>query len=240
MSNLLRKREDFEEEADEMVGWPVITAHIAEWTDGRRVVGATELDVDGKTSTTKEAEGPHIYLATEILEKTLSHSCSKDERKPLLSLLSKLYIAPSGPAPDEEALRSLHSLVTEAVEGKLAMDATQRNYLTKLEISLNKRLGDVEHVTQVANSDDNTVTPETTEVAETPRTDVPEQGDDAEREDDDEEDTMMAGIQCESTRIPLEEEEDDEEGSPVVPLPRRVAVTEDDIVDSLLETEMSE
>ncbi|KAH9859420.1 hypothetical protein IAQ61_011201 [Plenodomus lingam] len=154
---LLMREEDVEEDdADEMVGWPVITAHLAEWTDGRKVVGATELGLDGKTSTSAEAEEPHIQLAIAVLERALTSTCTKEERKPLLSLLGKLHISPSSNAmagraggerdgsAEAEALNELHVLVTEAVEARLGTDAVQRNSLAKLHATLTKRLGEVE------------------------------------------------------------------------------------------------
>ncbi|KAF2827029.1 condensin complex component cnd3 [Ophiobolus disseminans] len=261
MSKLLLMREEtLDEEIDEMVGWPVITAHLSEWTDGRKVVGATELGLDGKTSTTAEAEEPHINLSIEVLERALTSTCSKDERKPLLALLSKLFIAPSSSArkgdqqTDEDTLTTLHALVSEAVEGKIGMDATQRNYLSKLELSLTKRLGEVEHVTQVADQDeaeDETVAPVTEanldEASQVDATEVPEtqtQGDVdgseiGDEEDDD--DTMFAGMQGEGTRMPLEDDDDDEEEeSTMLPVKSRArpAVTEDDIMESLLASEM--
>lgn len=258
MSKLLLMREENveDEETDEMVGWPVITAHLSEWTDGRKVVGATELGLDGKTSTTAEAEEPHIHLATEILERALTTTCSKDERKPLLSLLGKLYIAPSSTSRkgedsqvDEESLRTLHSLVTEAVEGKIGTDATQRNALSKLELSLTKRLGEVEHVTQVQNQ--TSVSPDTTVAdeneggteADIDATEIPETRakgadetrmdvDGSEIGDEEEEDTMFAGMQGEGTRMPLEDDSDEDT---TMTIGRgRPAVTEDDIMESLL------
>ena len=231
VTKLLQKKEDIDEDDDEMVGWPVITAHLADWTDGRKVVNQTQLGLDGKPSTTLEAEEPHICLATEILEHTLTRNCSRDERKPMLTLLTKVYIAPSGRAPDEEALSALQQLVTEAVESKLGMDATQRNYLTKLDVNLTKRIGDVETVNQAAETDAETdaetAAPEAAEIPETAPT---------EDEQEDEEDTMMAGIQGESTRMPLNLEEDDEMD---IDVPGH-AVTEDDIVNSLLASEMDD
>ncbi|KAH7079705.1 nuclear condensing complex subunit [Paraphoma chrysanthemicola] len=261
MSKLLLMREEtLDEEVDDMVGWPVITAHLSEWTDGRKVVGATELGLDGKTSTTTEAEEPHIQLSIEVLERALTSTCSKDERKPLLALLSKLFIAPTSSAKrgehvDEEAIQTLHALVTEAVEGKIGMDATQRNYLAKLELSLTKRLGEVELVTQA--QDDETVTPaevehDATEAnAETESqidaTEAPAQDVDGSEigEEDDEDDTMLAGMQGEGTRMPLEDDgaDEEEEESTMLPVRSRsrskgIAVTEDDIMESLLASEM--
>jgi condensin complex subunit 3 len=265
MSKLLLMREEtLDEEIDEMVSWPVITAHLSEWTDGRKVVGATELGLDGKTSTTSEAEEPHIHLSIEILERSLTNMCSKDERKPLLALLGKLFIAPSSSrdlssTSNEENLATLHALVSEAVEGKIGMDATQRNYLAKLETSLTKRLGEVvqapaaDEASQVdpteahpdidateanateANADDASQV----DATEVPAGDV----DSSEIGDEDDEDTMLAGMQGEGTRMPLEDDEEEEEEDTVM-LPDRsrstMMVTEDDIMEDLLNSEMDE
>ncbi|CAN9082392.1 unnamed protein product [Alternaria alternata] len=281
ISKLLIMRDENveEEDVDEMVGWPVITAHLAEWTDGRKVVGATELGLDGKTSTIVEAEEPHVQLAIEILERALTSTCSKDERKPLLSLLGKLFVAPSGPIPkgeegalNEESFRTLHELVSEAVEGKIGTDATQRNALIKLESTLTKRLG--EAATQVQDTEvERTATPEATvatdatEVNEEEETEgdvtevsasksrkksvVPQVDDDEEEEEEEDEDTMLAGMQGEGTRMPLEDDDDEEEeddesaaGHSTLTVGRddrrsgRTTVTEDDIMESLLQSEM--
>ncbi|KAI4937600.1 hypothetical protein J4E85_000035 [Alternaria conjuncta] len=278
ISKLLIMRDDNveDEDVDEMVGWPVITAHLAEWTDGRKVVGATELGLDGKTSTIAEAEEPHVQLAIDILERALTSTCSKDERKPLISLLGKLFIAPSGPIPkgeegalDEETFRTLHELVSEAVEGKIGTDATQRNALIKLEATLTKRLGET---TQVQDTDvERTATPETTAAADATelneeetegdatevsasrsqrKSNVTQVDDEEEEEEEEDEDTMLAGMQGEGTRMPLEdddeeEEEDDAEseaGHSTLTVGRddrrRTQVTEDDIMESLLQSEM--
>jgi len=254
---LLMREETLDEEVDDMVGWPVITAHLSEWTDGRKVVGATELGLDGKTSTSAEAEEPHFLLSVEILERTLTSTCSKDERKPLLALLGKLVIAPSSPKKkdevhsNEESLGTLHALVTEAVEGKIGMDATQRNHLAKLEVSLTKRLGEVEHVTQFQDQDqDQAEAEDTVAGAEATIADDASQADQTEIPDtqtrmdadgdltmeDYDDDTMLAGMQGEGTRMPLEE--DDATMLPVRSRSASQAVTEDDIMESLLASEM--
>ncbi|KAI8933420.1 hypothetical protein NX059_010035 [Plenodomus lindquistii] len=276
---LLMREEDVEEEdVDEMVGWPVITAHLAEWTDGRKVVGATELGLDGKTSTSAEAEEPHIHLAIAVLERALTSTCTKDERKPLLSLLSKLHIATSSGARgrkpedggvDDEELRELHGLVGEAVEGRIGTDATQRNALAKMELLLTKRLGEVEVVTHVQDGEaegDEAVTPRHTPAAEdetegdatpvsAPRAAVEPSVDGSELSDDDDDEveaedtTMFAGMQGEGTRMPLEDDDDDndddddddglpEESTLTIRGRRRDIVTEDDIMESLLQSEV--
>jgi condensin complex subunit 3 len=197
--------------------------------------------------------------------KPKSHTCtcSKDERKPLLSLLSKLFIAPSFSSSTksddaEENLTTLHGLVAEAVEGKLGTDATQRNYLAKLELSLTKRLGDVELVTQVADqsshSEGTVVAPPEHDVSQMSlpdRTVAPGNADgdvemsvDGSEVGEDEDDTMLAGMQAEGTRMPLEsegeEEEEEEDEEDELPTPRKPyhGVTEDDIMESLLASEM--
>jgi condensin complex subunit 3 len=217
-----------------------------------------------------------MLLSVEILERALTKTCSKDERKPLLSLLSKLTIAPSSPTKKGEELNldnltTLHALVTEAVEAKLGIDATQRNYLAKLDLTLTKRLSEVEHVTPTPDpeqdededeadtvvpptSDEPEVEPEAsmadlshvplpvrtrkgTNVAASETADV----DGSEIADEDDDDTMLAGMQGEGTRMPLEEDTatEEEDESEMSPQKRsRPAVTEEDIVESLLASEM--
>jgi condensin complex subunit 3 len=232
LQKLMLMRDDLDEEAEDMVSWAVVAGHLSEWTDGRRVVGATELGLDGKTNTLEGAEEPHILLAIELLERALKDNCTKEEKKPLLTLLSKLHIASSpiskNESVDEETLRTVHALASEAVEAKLGPDATTRNYISKLEIALTKRLGDVEHITQLP-ADDETITPDATEL---PTAVAPAEG---------EEDTMMADPQAEGTRMPLEDEDEEEGDTTTVAIGRDEAlraITESDIVDSLLDSEM--
>ncbi|KAF2791705.1 condensin complex component cnd3 [Melanomma pulvis-pyrius CBS 109.77] len=288
IKQLLLIREDIDAEEEEMVGWPVVCAHLSEWTDGRKVVGATELSLEGKMVSVKGAEDPHIHLAIEILERALTSTCSKDERKPLLTLLGKLHISTSTPVKgdmaDEEALRTLHGLVTEAVENKLGVDATSRNMLTKLEVGLTKRLGEVELVTQIQDGEDEASAEieEETPAPQDAATDAETEGDateaqntevsdledatemqpeakaetrrqsktpaptsDVEMLDEDEEDdddTMLAHLQAEGTRMPLDYEDtmdidDEAEGDSTMTVGRTVK-TESDIMDELLESEL--
>ena len=123
----------------------------------------------------------------------------------------------------------MQRLVSEAVESKLGTDAPQRNYLAKLEINLNKRIGDIESVAQAVESDAETAVPETTEAPETAPTDD---------EPEDDEDTMMAGIQGESTRMPLNMDEDEDEEMEDAPETR--VLTEEDIVNILLASELDD
>lgn len=247
---LINFRDELEEEDDhQMVGWPVITAHLSEWTDGRKVVGQTELGLDGKMSSKPESELPHISLAIDILERALSSSCSKDERKVLLSLLSKLHIPSSPPkpthgAPDHtEPIESLHALVAEAIEAHLAADATQRNTLIKLDTALAKRRGDAANP-PVQDSRDQTSAPESPAPVD-PAGAAPG-GMDVDRpdrlndDDDEEDDSLLEGLHAEGTRMPLEAEGESDSGeeSEADVTPRRArdagAKTEMDIMDELL------
>jgi condensin complex subunit 3 len=251
VSKLLHMRDEIvEDEEAEMVGWPVITGHLSDWTDGRKVVGQTETGTDGKTTVTAESELPHLLLAVNVLERALTSSCSKEERKPLLSLLTKLHVSPTAPkdlaaeSQNNELLETLQGLVSEAVEDKLGVDATQRNALAKLEATLTKRIGDAADATIAAQEEDReeTVTPET---AAAPRESVARSVAGSEMDVDDDEDSLLNGLQGEGTRMPLdageseEEEEEDEESTPRATRPTREEQlkTEMDIMDELLASE---
>lgn len=261
VSKLLHMRDEIvEDEEAEMVGWPVITGHLSDWTDGRKVVGQTETGTDGKTTVTAESELPHLLLAVNVLERALTSSCSKEERKPLLSLLTKLYVSPTAPknlaaeSQNNELLETLQGLVSEAVEDKLGVDATQRNALAKLEATLTKRIGDAADATIAAQEEDReeTVTPETAAAPrETPADDEPRSSvarapsvDGSEMDVDDDE-SLLNGLQGEGTRMPLdagesdEEEDEDEESTPRATRASREEQlkTEMDIMDELLASE---
>lgn len=253
VSKLLHMRDEIvEDEEAEMVGWPVITGHLSDWTDGRKVVGQTETGTDGKTTVTAESELPHLLLAINVLERALTSSCSKEERKPLLSLLTKLHVSPTAPknlaadSQNNELLETLQGLVSEAVEDKLGVDATQRNALAKLEATITKRIGDAADATIAAQEEDReeTVTPET---AAAPRESVARSVAGSEMDVDDDE-SLLNGLQGEGTRMPLnageseEEEEDDEDDASTPRAPRRTREeealkTEMDIMDELLASE---
>ncbi|KAF3009611.1 hypothetical protein E8E13_006938 [Curvularia kusanoi] len=262
VSKLLSMREDIvEEEVEaEMVGWPVITGHLSDWTDGRKVFGQTTVGTDGKTTLSAESELPHLVLAINILERALTSTCSKEERKPLLSLLTKLHVSPTAPknlspeATNNELLGTLQGLVAEAVEDHLGVDATQRNALAKLDATLSKRIGDAANATVAQEDREDTVTPSETanprasiarsSVARSSvsRASVAPSVDGSEMDvDDDDDDTMLAGMQGEGTRMPLEaddSDDDDGESTPRASTVRRTTEpaekTEADIMDELL------
>ena len=262
VSKLLHMRDEIvEDEEAEMVGWPIITGHLSDWTDGRKVVGQIETGTDGKTTASAESELPHLLLAINVLERALTSSCSKEERKPLLSLLTKLHISPTAPknlpadSQNNELLETLQGLVSEAVEDKLGVDATQRNALAKIEATLTKRIGDAADATLAAaaaqdeeEDREETATPETATAAAAARGSVARSvaGSEMDVDDDDDEDSLINGLQGEGTRMPLgageseeEEEEEDEESTPRAVRPSREEQikTEMDIMDELLASE---
>lgn len=63
----------------------------------------------------------------------------EEEKKPLLSMLGKLYITANS---NPEKLSSVSELVAEAIDLKVATDAPSRNALTKLHGSLGKVVGE--------------------------------------------------------------------------------------------------
>lgn len=254
IQKLMGIADEIEEDEDlQMVPWTTITSFLSDLTDGRKVVGQTELGLDGKMSSKAESELPHITLATDVLERALTSSCSRDERKILLSLLAKLHISPTAPkkteendSTDSELLETLQSLVSEAVSDKIGTDATQRNALVKLEATLTKRLGDAANATVLQDDRDDredTVTPETA-TRDTPASVAPSvDGSEMDVDVDDEDDTMLAGLQGESTRMPLDNDGSEEDGEgDVTPRATREGTekTEMDIMDELLASDDDE
>ncbi|KAI9822650.1 MAG: hypothetical protein M1827_000369 [Pycnora praestabilis] len=133
------------EAGEEMVSMTVVVAHLADWTDGRKLVGGDSA-TEGKGDA--DAGDVHLDLAEEVLEKILAAGCSREERKHLTTLLSKLHIAPLAPTlstqPRRQKIISIHALVTEAIDAKIATDAAGRNAFTKIEAVLGKVCGELE------------------------------------------------------------------------------------------------
>ncbi|KAI9846360.1 MAG: hypothetical protein M1837_004213 [Sclerophora amabilis] len=183
MHSLIQINDDLDEE-EEMVGLTVIAAHLADWTDPRKLVvagtpaGESLFDESGRKDAAKAVPGDiHLDLAKDVLEKMFSSGCSKDERKVFTSMLGKMHISPNSTA---DKLRAVHELVTQAIDNHLVSDAPGRNALSKLQIALGKIVEDSEETHK-----------DTTTVLEAGPT-LFEQGD--EREDEDEEEGMTVGV----------------------------------------------
>lgn len=124
------------EEDDEMltdwIGLNAVGAQIADWTDPRRVIG---IEIPEKAGARVDG-AVHLLLASQLLARILTQGCSKEERKVLLGMLGKVALLGSRIRPD--LLRSNLEMVEQAMEGKVAQDATTRNALVKMETSLRR------------------------------------------------------------------------------------------------------
>ncbi|TGJ86680.1 hypothetical protein E0Z10_g2098 [Xylaria hypoxylon] len=116
---------------DEMASLNTIGACLVDWTDPRKcyMPGVT-MDADRKN-----VNGDvHLDFATDILDK-LDGNFSKEEKKVIAPLLGKLYVSP---ASTEEKIRKSYEEVSAAVDEGLLTDATGRNALYKIHVSLGK------------------------------------------------------------------------------------------------------
>ncbi|OTA61981.1 ARM repeat-containing protein [Hypoxylon sp. EC38] len=116
---------------DEMASLNTIGACLVDWTDPRKCyTPGIPMDSDKKN-----VNGDvHLDLARDILEK-LNSNFSKEEKKVIAPLLGKLYISP---ASSEEKIRNLYEDVSAAIEENLLSDATSKNALYKIHVSLGK------------------------------------------------------------------------------------------------------
>ncbi|PYH90475.1 ARM repeat-containing protein [Aspergillus ellipticus CBS 707.79] len=176
----LEAEEDSDGDIDETAGQKELKAlmsgvvgMLAEWTDERRVIGlGGEKILAGAPVSSSACGFVHLALVKDILERVLGISegtnrCSKEEKKLLFSLLSKLYIAPpvvpsrsgsrnpDGEDPFRSSVRSAQGEVTpenaelaqevkelldETIEEGLAAEAAGRNALVKVKNSVLKLL----------------------------------------------------------------------------------------------------
>lgn len=160
MHTLVNLGEELEEE-EEMVGIAVVGNMLVDWTDARKLVVQDQATVSWDEAGRKEVRAVngdiHLNLAQDLLEKAMSHGCTskhdpwptaaypmtnyilEEEKKALLSMLSKLYITGNS---NPEKLQATYELVAEAIDIKIATDTPTRNGLNKLEAALNKALGE--------------------------------------------------------------------------------------------------
>lgn len=66
---------------------------------------------------------------------TVPNTITEDEKKVIATLLGKLYVSPFS---SEEKIRSLYDEISMAVEENIMADATSRNALYKIHVSLGK------------------------------------------------------------------------------------------------------
>ncbi|KAL8722817.1 MAG: hypothetical protein Q9225_000766 [Loekoesia sp. 1 TL-2023] len=135
------------DEEGEAIGISAVGNMLVDWTDARKLVVQDAAAVSWNEAGGKEVKAVngdiHLSLADSLLERALSHGCSKEERKVLVAMLGKLYITSNSSV---DKLRAVTDLVSEAIDAKIASDATTRNAFSKLHQALAKALGDVDLV----------------------------------------------------------------------------------------------
>lgn len=149
-----------DENGEGMVQLGKVGQMLLDWTDPRRIFGFAEAA--GAGAATDGASELHFLLADGLLERMVTGRVEKDERKVLFSMLGKLHL-PAGGCDPEQLTRVLE-LVQEAMETKVATDATSRNILTKLRDQLLKQMNAVATAERGGGGAEETIL-ETTEAA---------------------------------------------------------------------------
>ncbi|KAK0117819.1 hypothetical protein ONS95_012144 [Cadophora gregata] len=217
---------DDEGEAEtEMVSLSTIGAHLIDWTDPRKCyIPGNQMTLE--ESAKKFVNGDvHLDFARDLLER-LDSGISREEKKTLAPLLAKLHISP---ASTPSLLREIYAEVSLAIDEKLIADATGRNALFKIHVSLGKIVNtlkekDDEHASLTLNlrGSVNSMTSRKSSVA-------PSVVDD--------EKSVLSTIEGEGEEDlgKVEEEDDDDEGTIIGnPTPKRRSGTRDSLVDELL------
>ncbi|KAI9147944.1 Condensin complex subunit 3 [Paramyrothecium foliicola] len=132
---LLSLREGLEDEDvdvdEDMVSMTTIGACLVDWTDPRKCyTPGISSEIEKKTVNSDV----HLNFAHDILER-LESNISKEEKKLIATLLGKLHVSAGS---TEEKLRETYAEVSAAVEDGLLSDATSRNALYKIHVSLGK------------------------------------------------------------------------------------------------------
>ncbi|QSZ32624.1 hypothetical protein DSL72_002203 [Monilinia vaccinii-corymbosi] len=136
MHKLFEAQDDDEDAEAEMVGLGTIGAHLVDWTDPRKCyIPGNQLTLSDEAAKKAVNGDVHLDFAMDILER-LNSSMRLEEKKTLTPLLAKLHISP---ASSEDKLRATYEEISEAVENKkLGLDATGRNALFKIHVTLGK------------------------------------------------------------------------------------------------------
>ncbi|KAK7751350.1 chromosome condensation complex Condensin, subunit G [Diatrype stigma] len=223
---------------DEMATLASIGACLVDWTDPRKCF-VPGLPMDEKRVVNGDV---HLDFARDILER-LDSNLSKEEKKTIAPLLGKLYISP---ASSEDNIRTLYEDVSAAVEDGLVSDATSRNALYKIHVSLGKIVNALDSQQQqnqdkmsVAGSSTSrrsvsrsvSVAPSTTSSTVGTAAPPPRPRAKAEEDDDDKTITMADAV---PQRIDEEEEPDEDEGGEEEGEGGSVIKRESSIVDDLL------
>ncbi|KAL8820436.1 MAG: hypothetical protein Q9223_001353 [Gallowayella weberi] len=145
-ANVIHSQMNMTDEMDdeeEAIGVKVVGNMLVDWTDPRKLVvhdaALVRWDEAGGKDGAAVNGDIHLTLAESLLERALTHGCSKEERKVLLTMLGKLYIT-SNTSPERS--QAVSDLVAEAIDGKLATDTATKNALNKFHLALTKILGE--------------------------------------------------------------------------------------------------
>lgn len=189
---------DVEEEENGMVALTVIGSMLVDWTDPHKMFGFTEGS-SGSAGVGQAAYETHLLLAEAILDRLVTSQVGKEERKVLFSMLGKLYLPAA--ACSGERMRAVLKLLAEAIETKVASDATSRNVLVKLQTQLLRLMHDVATAERGGGSAEETVL----ESVEAP-------GGDAVELSAVDADLAVKGVDVEDEEGQEAEEEEEEEG----------------------------
>ncbi|KOS16939.1 Condensin complex subunit 3 [Escovopsis weberi] len=148
LHSLLNLREGLEDEDvdvdEDMVSMATIGACLVDWTDPRKRYTPEALLESEKKPLNGDV---HLDFAQDML-KRLRSNISKEEKKVVASLLGKLHISPGS---TKERLREAYADISEAIEEGLLSDASSRNALYKIHVSLGKIVNSLDDQQQSAN-----------------------------------------------------------------------------------------
>ncbi|TVY83178.1 Condensin complex subunit, partial [Lachnellula suecica] len=127
--------DDDGEAESEMVSLTTIGSHLVDWTDPRKLhVPGNQMTLNDEGAKKAVNGDVHLYFARDLLER-LDSGINREEKKTIAPLLAKLHISP---ASTEDLIRELYDEVSAAIDSKLIGDATGRNALFKIHVSLGK------------------------------------------------------------------------------------------------------
>ncbi|CZT50794.1 related to condensin complex component cnd3 [Rhynchosporium secalis] len=231
LHKLFEVQETLDDEGDaetEMVSLSTIGAHLIDWTDPRKCyVPGSQMTLE--ESAKKSVNGDvHLEFARDLLER-LGSGVSREEKKSLAPLLAKLHISPSS---TPSLLREIYVEISLAIDEKLIADATGRNSLFKIHVSLGKivntlKENDEEHANLTLNLR-GSVNSQTSRKSSVGPSVAPSVVDD--------ENTVLSTVEGEEELKKVEEEEDDDEGT-IIGNPTPRSSTRDSLVDELLSDE---